>query len=60
MCPLPWLLESRPISMTSEEVKKQRVEWCIGKTKKYNTHTINMEREREEPSDVELIVTFKP
>lgn len=28
-----------------EEMKKQRVESCIEKTKKYNTTTINMGRE---------------
>lgn len=46
------------MSMTDEAVKKQRVEWGIGKTKKYNTFTINTEG--EEPRGVGLMFPLEP
>lgn len=46
------------MSMTDEAVKKQRVEWGIGKTKKYNTLAINTEG--EEPGGVGLMFPLEP
>lgn len=46
------------MSMTDEEVRKQREEWGIGKTKKFNTFTINTEG--EEPRGVGLMFPLDP